>query len=85
MSPAQAAAALGQFRLDFAQDYRIAEITIGLLQRAAVLADTHTLRGYDAVQLASALSVPGSVDFWTADRPLGDAARAEGLRSTLPH
>ncbi len=37
--------ALGLFRLVFAQDYRIAEITMPLLQQATLLADTHTLRG----------------------------------------
>ncbi len=52
LSVAQAKAALGLFRHDLAQDYRIAEITVPLLQRAALLADAHTIRGYDAVQLA---------------------------------
>jgi uncharacterized protein len=44
LSVAQAREALGLFRQDFAQDYRIAEITVPLLQRAALLADTHALR-----------------------------------------
>ena len=57
LSIAQANAALGLFRQDFAQDYRIAEITVGLLQRAALLADLHAIRGYDAVQLAAALEL----------------------------
>lgn len=35
LNPAQALAALNQFRQDFAQDYRILEITIPLLKRAA--------------------------------------------------
>ena len=51
LSVVQAVAALRQFRRDFGQDYRVVEITIALLQRAAQLADTHALRGYDAVQL----------------------------------
>jgi hypothetical protein len=39
-SVAQANGALGLFRQDFAQDYRIAEITVPLLRQAALLADT---------------------------------------------
>ena len=55
MTVAQASTALGLFRQDLAQDNRIAEMTIPLLQRAVLLADTHALRGYDAVQLAARL------------------------------
>jgi uncharacterized protein len=82
LSVAQAAVALGLFRQDFAQDYRIAEITALLLQRAALLADTHALRGYDAVQLAAAmevrLQVPALI-LVSADVELNAAAAAEGL------
>ncbi len=35
LSVVQAVAALRQFRRDFGQDYRVVEITIALLQRAA--------------------------------------------------
>jgi len=52
-----AAFALNQFRADFTQDYRITELTASLLGQAAILADTHALRAYDAVQLASALEI----------------------------
>ena len=38
LSVVQAIAALRQFRRDFGQDYRVVEITIALLQRAAQLA-----------------------------------------------
>ena len=82
LSVAQARTALGLFRPDFAQDYRIAEITVPLLQRATLLADTHTLRGYDAVQLAAALEVRLQVPLLilvSADADLNTAATAEGL------
>ena len=82
LSVAQARTALGLFRQDLAQDYRIAEITVPLLERAALLADTHTLRGYDAVQLAAALEVRLQVPLLilvSADADLNTAATAEGL------
>ncbi len=78
LSIAQARGALGLFR----QDYRIAEITVPLLQRAALLADTHALRGYDAVQLAAALEVRLQVPaliLVSGDGDLNAAATAEGL------
>jgi predicted nucleic acid-binding protein len=82
LSVAQAKAALGLFRQDFAQDYRIAEITVALLQRAALLADVHEIRGYDAVQLAGALEVrvqvPGLI-LVSGDGDLNAAATFEGL------
>ncbi len=49
----------------------------------------HTLRAYDAVQLASALTAITSFDksrfvFITADSDLETAARAEGLQTDNP-
>ena len=88
LSVAQARTALGLFRQDFAQDYRIAEITMPLLERAALLADTHTLRGYDAVQLAAALEVRFQVPLLiliSADADLNTAASAEGLSVEDPN
>jgi predicted nucleic acid-binding protein len=52
-----APAALAQCRQDCAGLYRIIEITPALITRATVLAETHTLRGCDAVQLAAAVEV----------------------------
>ena len=82
LSPVQAAAALRQFRTDFVQDFRIAEITIPLLQRASDLTDMHVLRAYDAVQLALALEVQSQIPslvLVSADQGLNAAAAAEGL------
>lgn len=87
-SAAMANAALGRFRQDFAQDYRILEISPGLLRRASQLADTHALRGYDAVQLAGALDVQSRVPslvLLSADRELNTAAMAEGLSVDDPN
>jgi len=88
LSVVQPVAALRQFRRDFGQDYRVVEITVALLQRAAQLADTHALRGYDAVQLAVALDVHArdqALVLVSADAELNAAATAEGLRVEDPN
>lgn len=56
-----------------------------LVRRAGDLAERHALRGYDAVQLASALAidVPGDLLIATWDRELAAAAVAEG-RMVVP-
>jgi uncharacterized protein len=85
---AQAASALNRFRQDFAQQYRIVEITIPLLRQASQLADTHVLRAYDAVQLAAALDIyqlDPSLTLVSADADLNAAATAEGLAVEDPN
>jgi predicted nucleic acid-binding protein len=82
LSLAQATSALNRFRQDFAQQYRIVEITIPLLRHASQLADSHVLRAYDAVQLAAALDIhrqDPSLTLVSADANLNTAAAAEGL------
>jgi uncharacterized protein len=58
-------------------------VTEALVERAEALAWEHGLRGYDAVQLASALSWQESVGkeivLATFDRELWDAGRTAGL------
>ena len=79
---AQAGTALNEFRQDFAQHYRIVEITILLLRHASQLTDLHVLRAYDAVQLAAALDLhrlDPSLIVVSADAELNAAATAEGL------
>lgn len=60
-------------------------ITEALVSRAETLAWDYALRGYDAVQLASALmwqeSVGVGITFATFDRPLWEAAQRAGLRA----
>lgn len=52
-----AAAAIAQFKTDAAADYRIIELTVELTGHAIATTERHGLRGYDAVQLATALEI----------------------------
>lgn len=54
-----------------------------LLATAAALADEHSLRGYDSIQLASAdlLGSAGEIAFVCWDRELLAAAKRVGLRT----
>ena len=61
----------------------IAEITDGLVRRAADLAEEHALRGYDAVHLAAALLVGADV-LTSADAQLCAAALNAGLHVANP-
>jgi predicted nucleic acid-binding protein len=73
---------LARFRKDLAQDYRVVEVTAPLLHRASLLADAHSLRAGDAVQLSAALvvhSLDPSVILVSAHPELIAAAAAEGL------
>lgn len=63
------------------------ELRRSIVQRTRGLVTRHALRGYDAVQLASALAIHDrgtSVRFWSADSRLSAAARSEGLRAIVP-
>lgn len=80
------AAAVGQFRQEFASVYRIVEMSAALISDAMRLAETHAVRGYDAVQLAAAvrvntecLALGMSSTLVSADGDLNTAATAEGL------
>jgi len=86
------AAALDQFRREFATQYRIVEMTSALLSDAMRLAETRALRGYDAVQLAAALRVNTecvalglSSTLVSADGDLNTAAMTEGLTVEDPN
>jgi predicted nucleic acid-binding protein len=58
-------------------------VTEALVERARTLAWSHGLRGYDAVQLASALtfqeSLGADITFGSFDAQLAAAARHEGM------
>ena len=81
------AAAVAQFHQDFAQRYRLIDLTPPLVAQAMALAETHSLRGYDAVQLATAVEIHvrgltlglPALTLVSADEELNLAARAEGL------
>jgi uncharacterized protein len=69
-------------------EYRAIPISVAVADQALNLTQAHRLRGYDAVQLATALSaapvLPGLV-FVAADDDLLAAARAEGLAAENPN
>jgi uncharacterized protein len=87
------AAALAQFRQDFAGLYRMIEITPALVTRAMGFAETYALRGYDAVQLAAAVEIHtrgeilglSVLTLISADEDLNVAAAAEGLSVENPN
>jgi predicted nucleic acid-binding protein len=89
ITPADAVTAKTDFRADFAGEYLPIEVTDHLIGQAALLAEKHFLRGYDAVQLAAALEV--SLVYATpilvlcADAELTAAARLEGLAVDDPN
>ncbi len=64
-----------------------------IIRNAIYLAQTHVLRGYDAVQLASAIALDAKLSklgllpfiFLSADNNLNSAANAEGLMVDNPN
>jgi uncharacterized protein len=86
ITEAQRDAILGRIGSDFSL-LTIVEIRPALLAFVPALVVRHPLRGYDAVQLAAALGLHAtgpSVEFWSADATLCQAAAAEGLRVVNP-
>jgi predicted nucleic acid-binding protein len=87
LKPRRASSILHRFRQHLAGRYTVIEVTPDLLDDAMRLGNTHSLRAYDAVQLAVALEVKrshqaggsSSVTLVSADQVLNDAAMAEGL------
>ncbi|MBA3753998.1 MAG: type II toxin-antitoxin system VapC family toxin [Nitrospira sp.] len=73
---------VGAFEEDWSR-YVAIEVSDALVKAAGLLAESRALRGYDALHLASALSlqnrVPVSVSFMAFDRQLMTAAKLEGL------
>lgn len=93
LTPSDGATAIADFRYDLVTAYRIVEISSGVITRAMQLAESHALRGYDAVQLAAALEVNAltlslalpAVTVVSADGELNIAATAEGLAVDDPN
>ena len=93
ISQADATSACDLFRSDLQANYQIVELTDGLLARAMALAETHALRGYDAVQLAAALEVNAvcvehdlpPISFVSADDNLNAVAATERLDVENPN
>jgi predicted nucleic acid-binding protein len=88
-----AAAAIAAFRYDFANEFSVVAITPRIITEAMTLAERHGLRGYDAVQLASALVTQNrrqarglpSLTFLSADVDLNAAGVTEGLNVDDPN
>jgi predicted nucleic acid-binding protein len=88
MTASAATPALADFQHDFIQQYLVVEVTPTLAAHAAILARTHGLRGYDAVQLAAALKVQAqeaALTLVSADVELNAAAVLEGLAVDDPN
>jgi predicted nucleic acid-binding protein len=88
-----AALACGNFQTDWQSDYQAVELTESVIKRAVSLAETHGLRGYDAVQLAAALEVNAicvasglpQIIFVSSDNALNRVASNEGLAVEDPN
>ena len=93
LAPVATAKAINRFEREFSNKYVLIEINLAIVKLAMDLAQTHTLRGYDAVQLAAAwqanqerLALGGtSLTFISADHQLNAAANAEGLTVDNPN
>ena len=93
ITAAGAAIAATDFRRDFLNQYAKVDLTPALIEHAADLAETHALRGYDAVQLSAALEVNAelgalglsAITLISADSALNAAAAAEGLAVDDPN
>ncbi len=93
LSANAAAKAITRFEREFTNRYLLVEVSPPIIKTAMTLAKNYTLRGYDAVQLASALqantdriAAGGSpLIFISADNHLNSAATAEGLTVDNPN
>lgn len=89
----EAANALNQFEQDWKTEITIIDLSTNLINRAVDLARKHALRGYDAVQLATALQIHSEraalglspLTLLSADTDLNDAAIAENLLVDNPN
>ncbi|CAN5208370.1 hypothetical protein BH20ACI1_BH20ACI1_11020 [soil metagenome] len=89
----QADKAIHRFLRDFNNRFGVIKIDDALLRNAIYLAQTHVLRGYDSVQLASAIALNAKLSklglspfiFVSADNNLNSAAQVEGLAVDNPN
>jgi predicted nucleic acid-binding protein len=91
LSTSDAALAIQQLRSDFLTRFRILDVAANVSTQACAVAETHALRGYDAVQLASGIIIynrllslganPNQISFTfiSSDNELNSAAQIEGL------
>ncbi|MGI9054313.1 MAG: type II toxin-antitoxin system VapC family toxin [Pyrinomonadaceae bacterium] len=89
----QADKAIHRFLRDFNNRFGVIKIDDALIRNAIYLAQTHVLRGYDAVQLASGIALNAKLSkhglppfiFISADNNLNSAAINEGLTVDNPN
>jgi predicted nucleic acid-binding protein len=87
--PGDAARVMQQLEVDFRHRFLVIEVNSQLIDKAVDLAKQRALRGYDALQLATALTIrslvaPTEITFVAADAELNTAAALEGLPSINP-
>ena len=88
-----AAMVIATLKNDFLNEYQIIEVTEPLVNRAMTLAETYSLRGFDAVQLAAACEIQAlcitsgipPLSFLSGDKELNAAATAAGLSVDDPN
>lgn len=93
LTTVQADKAIHRFLRDFNNSFGVIKIDDLIIRNAIYLTQTHVLRGYDAVQLSSALSLNDKLSklglplftFISADNNLNSAAVAEGLTVDNPN
>lgn len=78
------------FKVICLNDYELVELNASIIERAKLLLESHHLRAYDAVQLATALIVNETIQqsgltFLAADERLLSAARKENLSTDNPN
>ena len=89
----QATKSISRFRRIFAKRFFTTDLTDAIINEAIRLTDIYALRGYDAVQLATALETNRkrlianltALTFVSADNELNIAAQAEGLTVENPN
>jgi len=89
----KAAKIITRFRRNFFTNFNRADLTDAIISEAVRLTEVYALRGYDAVQLATALEANRKrlrdglsiLIFLSADAELNDAAQAEGLSVENPN
>lgn len=93
MSSANLAKSIKRLKKSLENRYAFVEVSANIAERAMDLAEKYGLRGYDAVQLSSAIyieqkrksSLMSLITFVSADNDLNKAAFAEGLQVENPN
>jgi uncharacterized protein len=93
ITPVSAKKSIFRFQRYFRKKFVKINLSLQLTEEAMQLADKHELRGYDAVQLASAVAANNlrqinglsPIIFVSADNALNSAAQSEGLTTDNPN